>query len=344
MKKIIFFIIITSIGAFSQNFYVIGSDNNITNKCEYVNLTDCSKIQIPLCSTFGTSGDIAVDSSNNLFFINNGRFLFKQNENETSCIQLGEFPIISQNNVASINALVFSGNGKLYAVSKQSSGTSRLYEYSFANGIVELGLLPAQTISLGDLFFFENRLFLTCKNQNGTEVNLLEVNVENPIQSQILMPLIDVVPPFGAFSTYINGMSKSYLLSRSFIENEGKVYELNIPLQTTTLLSCGVNALLNGADSYYELSTPLKTNNFLKKDIQIVINNPAKNNIIFNSKFDFDLLESVIIYDIAGRLSKKFNLNIDIDLPISNLKNGLYLIEIKTKKGQIINQKLIINN
>lgn len=312
------------------------------NSCQLVNMSNCTKTNIPLCAS-SLSGDIAVDGNENLYYINDGNVLLKQNHNETTCQSLGTFPSISPSNTITINSLVVDSNNDVYASGTNSNSPikGRFYKYNPSTGIVEIGLLPNDAIPLGDLFFFENRLFLTCRNNAFTDTFLLEINVANPSISSTYMNL-NGISPFGAFSTYANGVSKSYLLTRGF--TQGKIYELNIPLQTITLLSCDLNTLLNGADSYYELSDPLRVNSVANPIKYFNVKNPARTSIDIDTNIDNDMVKSLALYDITGRRTTDFKLTDKLGLPIAGLNPGLYILQLVTIDGVLYNQKIVIKN
>ena len=96
----------------------------------------------------------------------------------------------------------------------------------------------------------------------------------------------------------------------------------------------------NGSDSghvrIYDLSSTLSVDNFILSNININPN-PAKENVKIELK-DGVLLQNINIYNNLGQFiikSKKLKVN------TSNLKSGLYFLEIITNKG-ISSKKLII--
>jgi len=257
MKKIYLLLVFISLNAFSQPFYLISENDQtgVGNICNFYNVSDCSKSPVNLCPANNTALSIAVNQTGNLYTSVDSK-LMRQNQGETNCTQIGTFPQTSNNNFPLINALIADHSGNIYATgNKQNSPyDSRLYKYSSGNGITELGVLPSQILSLGDLFFYENKLFLIGRDFSFSTIFLIEVNIQNPSLSTIITTL-DVLP-YGAFSTYNNGVSKVYLTVRGF--SAGKLYELDMNSFTTTLLNCPLEALLNDAASYYPLSNPYK--------------------------------------------------------------------------------------
>lgn len=349
MKKL-YFLSLLSWSAFSQTFYVVGlnEETESGNSCQLVNLQDCSKTPITLCTTSDITGDIAVDSSGNLYFVDASRALLRQNHNEITCEQIGTFPLISGSNPY-VNALVVDSNGYLFAVANPALGSGiqrgRLYKYSASEGIVELGLLPPQTVSTGDLFFFENRLFLIAKDVIANTTFLLEVNIIHPELSTVYMAINTIIPPYGAFSTYNEGVSKSYLLSRAFVVGEGTINEVSIPQQTITLMGCNVNALVGGADAYYELSNSLLSISSYTPSVNYFnVVNPATYKIVIDTNINSNTIKSLSLFDITGRKAKDFVFQRNIDLPVFDVKSGMYILELNTADGSRYRQKVLIKN
>ena len=51
--------------------------------------------------------------------------------------------------------------------------------------------------------------------------------------------------------------------------------------------------------------------------------------------------EQVMIFDMTGRLMKHFNN--DVNLDISDLSNGLYMIRVVTDEGKLYTEKFVIS-
>jgi len=350
MKKI-YCLLLLSFSAYSQIFYEIGTNEETGsgNTCKLVNLSNCTKSEIVLCATIGTSGDIAVDRANNLYYISSGKFLYKQNLIDNTCELIGTFPIHPPALNISVNALVADTNGNLYASAtdpNSNNDNAILYKYTPNEGIIELGFLIPHHRSLGDLFFFENRLFWLSRNHSLSQSSLVEVNIIHPNLSTIYMDLTNFnIAPYGAFSVLYNGFSKSYLLQQGFVEGQGKIFELDIPQQTVTLINCYMNATLNGADAYYEFSNPLNNHEYAISELPYFrIQNPIRDNIVLDTNVSYKNITEINLFDLSGRNAKKFTKNIEINLPISELASGLYNLNIKTNNGQFYNQKVVIQH
>lgn len=68
---------------------------------------------------------------------------------------------------------------------------------------------------------------------------------------------------------------------------------------------------------------------------------PSNDFIYLDSKMQ---IESIAIFDISGKLVLQLaNYNSDIPIPISTLKNGMYLVKIQTEQKQQIIKKLLVN-
>lgn len=111
-------------------------------------------------------------------------------------------------------------------------------------------------------------------------------------------------------------------------------------------------AIANVADNLFDSALFIKANSFkntslgetsFKKNNLSMFPNPAKNKILFKPNQIDKNLKSLKIFDLYGKKVKTFE-NIDFDNPeldISDLKNGIYLVEIEYDNAIKFQLKLI---
>jgi hypothetical protein len=85
-------------------------------------------------------------------------------------------------------------------------------------------------------------------------------------------------------------------------------------------------------------SIALDTNNILDQESFVIIPNPATDSFILNKD-----VESVAIYDITGKLISKFKGSITkgASFDVSEMKSGIYIVEVQNDFGQKMSSKLI---
>jgi hypothetical protein len=155
-----------------------------------------------------TYTDIAIDYLNNIYYVSAWGSLYRKNTNDSSCEFLGKFG----DNLGTINSLVADSNVLLYA-SGNSNGVGVLYKYDINLGVFsELGSLPTNYIASGDLFFYEDRLFLTAQNITTSKYCIIEINMIQPEISCFYMDLNNL-EALSAFSVNYGTFSKSYILT-----------------------------------------------------------------------------------------------------------------------------------
>jgi hypothetical protein len=170
---------------------------NISNSNESIDY-----LCLPTANVNELYSDMAIDQSNNLYYVTSDSGLYKRNNTNSTCEYLGQF---SNGNT---NSLVADSGHLLYAVSIENN-VIKLYNYNNNSGVfTSMGYLPTGYTPSGDLFFYENRLFLT------TSSGILEINMINPSQS---CNFIDLNLPslYAAFSINYGTYSKAYIISNA---------------------------------------------------------------------------------------------------------------------------------
>lgn len=333
MPRIIFILLLTS-KVFSQNFYVnspnniLGSSKLYTNYYE-VNISQCTSIQQNICLNLeGNTGDIATDSDNNIYSSIGGD-LYKYNSISQNCEFVTTLP------PSTVSAMIADSQGNIY-----TAGT-KIYKYSpISNNFTLLGNLPPQTTAIGDFFFFENRLFLTCEITNSNNSTLLEVNLSNPSLSTNYMSLGNLYP-YAATSVNVGSTSKCYIISGN--SSQSTIREIDIISQTISPIICTLNYGIFGAASYYSQSNVLNNDQFNANEPYIKIINPAIEFINIDSNIDKSEFKTINLFDVTGRIARKYEAN-NKDLDISGIQSGYYILSIELSNLQKYNLKVIIKN
>ncbi|MBK1895402.1 T9SS type A sorting domain-containing protein [Chryseobacterium paridis] len=324
----------------SQEFYVdttLNFTSNV-NKVYKLNVSNTSQVEETFCAPTNPANevytDIAIDVSNNLYYVTTSGSLYRKNSSNATCEFLGDFT----NPYGSIKALVSDSGPYLYAV----GSPTKLYKYEISTGTFSyMGDLPAGQYIAGDLFFYNRRLFAT------TLTGILEINMNTPSASCPFINFGVLSNLFSAFSIHYGSYSKVYVIGSS--ASGSTLYELDMinkvlgpPIRT-------YNYQINGAAAYYDLtgieSTCIPTlgvNETNTTGIYFNVINPTKNNIICKTNIERDQITSIQLFDNSGRLIKDFSSQNSIEkLDISDLSHGQYLLIVTTKNGEKYTKKII---
>jgi hypothetical protein len=183
--------------------------------------------------------DMAIDTSGNLYWISIGGSLYTRKLNDTSSCQfLGVW------GNSEVNSLVCDVSGNVYAAGTNYRGdTAELFEYQPKTKIFStLGILPF--FSLGDLFFYEGRLFLIGGN------SIAEITIADPSQSCIYMNLGKLEMVYAAFSIQNGNCSDAYVINTG--NTSSTLYKVNLYAKTISAPLCTYPFVINGAASIYK--------------------------------------------------------------------------------------------
>lgn len=354
MKKIIFYILLViSINSYSQSFFVNTVDNTqLINNVYQFDISNSTEIIETICPPTNNIGqyfentytDIAIDKDNNMYYVSGWGSLYKKIINDSTCHYMGKFAPI----IGTINSLVADSSDFLYA-SGNLNGVAVLYKFDIISGVFyEIGNLPVNYLASGDLFFYNNSLFLTCINTANSNSNpcIIEVNMINPSKSCFYMNISNEA--IGAFSIDYGSHSKAYIIT-SNLTNSSSIYEVDMVNKQVGNLITSYNYIIYGAASKYALTSTNSICENLSTDVNIInksylhINNPARNSIKINTNIEKCDISSIHLFDITGKFIKSFNNDIR-NLDISNISNGIYMLILNTKNGNKYSQKVIIEN
>lgn len=343
LKKVFFGVFFISIPLCSQSFYVnavTGSNSNI-NKVYRLDVLTTIQTDQPFCPPTGSTNevytDIAIDPSNNLYYVTTSGLLYRKNNSGSSCEFLGDFTTP----YGSIKALTADSGSYIYA----TGSPNKLYRYDINAGTFSyLGDLPSGQYVSGDLFFYDRRLFVS------TFTGILEINMVNPSLSCPYMALgISGMNIYGAFSINYGSFSKAYAISYS--SPNSTLFELDMvnkqigpPIRTYAYQ-------INGAAAVYDListnstcsQTPLAVQETGTSGTYFEVINPVKNTIICKTNVESPQITSIRLFDSSGRLIKDFSGQSNLErLDVSDISGGIYLLTLGTKKGETYTKKIII--
>ncbi len=335
--------------SFPQNFYVVSQrDVPLINKTFMLNVNNCDSFPIFTCPPTNNVNQLPenqyTDMSINyttMYFVSGWGSLYSRNLNDTiSCQYLGNFNY-------NINALATANTGVIYAAG-QVSGVCKLFKYQ-GGAFSLIGNFPSNFFSAGDLFFYENRLFMTGTTSDFTSGYIVEVDVNNPSLSCYYMPLPNL-HPWGAFSINSGNVSRVFIISTN--DNAGihtsSLYEINMAAKTMGPLMCTYPYFIHGAATVYSYGTagntlcdptaiPSLTSEFVFR-----INNPVANSILIESNIEPSQIQGLGIFNVSGEMIefvKGENYSPVID--VSRLPAGIYVLRLNTIGGVQYQQKLI---
>ena len=251
----LFFLLKISAQTFYANMVI---DYPVENKTFQLNVMNCDTPKIYSCSPTNNIlqypenvyTDIAIDTSQNIYYVSGWGSLYTRKLNDTSsCRFLGTF------DNSSINALVTNVNGTVFAAGNFNS-ICTLYKYEpQTHAFSVIGNFPPNYFSSGDLFLYEGKLFLTATNSTFTNSFLVDVNLSNPSQSCYYMNLLNL-HPWGAFSIKYNSYSKAYIISVDNISTNNytsTLFEIDLTSRTIAQLICVYPFDITGAASIYNI-------------------------------------------------------------------------------------------
>ncbi len=350
----------------SQTFYVNSGANpnmpaNYTYKlnaiiCDTLETDSLSNVTIHTCPATDQPGttidstytDIAIDKHENIWYVTTNGFLYKRKINDTStCQYIGDFT----SQYSGTNGLVADDNDNIYAAAN-ANDTCKIYKYNPISGFSYIGHLPKDVYCNGDIFFFERRLFMTATDPDIDSTFLYEINLNAPEQSCYYMPLNNM-QSWGAFAIK-NGISTRVLVSTTDLSSyTSNLVEIDIPNKKILDTFCRYPFLIRGGGAYYSTLgdtshcpyTPNGITSYNNPTKYLTILNPANNIIRIESNINQTEISSINLYDIYGKRVKAYSpQDYPKQLEISEFPTGLYILEIKTTKGEIHLNKLLKSN
>jgi hypothetical protein len=345
---------LASIHLLSQTFYV-SVPQKYDNKGFELHVNVCDSLPMYVCPAPADTpinnggfyfGDMAMDSSN-FYYVSVAGNLYSRGINDSNCQYLGEFG-------HNINALVADCNGKLYASGTKQNVCKLLVYDVAAHTFTDLGVLPLHCYSSGDLFFYENRLFLTAVSNQSGFTFLEEINILNPSLSCYYMPLPGGIFPYGAFSVDYRAYSKVFITNHINNSNWASLREIDITNKSVGPEICLYPFDIWGATTMYgktnvtEFCTPVPVPiiptsgvaNGIEPLPYVNIRNPATGHIDLNANLDDAQIAFMGLRDMTGKLVKRFTTSTLLE--ISELAGGLYVFELRTTSGESYRRKLII--
>jgi Secretion system C-terminal sorting domain len=323
---------------FCQVFYV-NRINYYTyeNELFEANLSDCTLTPITICPPISSEYyDIAADAIGNLYLGAADGNLYRQNLETGSCALLGFTD-------TGINALVADTKSYVYG-----AGPGGIFKYNVvANTFEFMGTIPEPYMSAGDMFFYDERLFLTVITTDFTTTALLEIKTGNTADSCI----VGTIPfSYAAFAIDYGEYSKAYLIDT---DNYGNNFLKEVDMETYTVgdeicffdnsnnMSYGI---LGAATVYertsFETSCILDTDTFTEYYINIA--NPCYEHINLETNIDHSYFSNLTLYDMTGRIIKQVKPENILNFDVQGIASGSYIIQFEVSgKGSIARQIII---
>lgn len=342
----------------AQQFYVNTSINTVTkdNKTYLFSLdscqvnTDTSDYEIFTCADPNRFNDIAVDHQNNIWYLNEQGELYKRNLNDSNCQYIGRAPGSPH------TALVADTVGNIYLagglVKRNNIITSGLISKYDGNNFSIVDTLPIGMYSAGDLFFYEDKLFLTAASSGDDSLYLAEININAPQHSCYYMSLDDMVP-WAAFSTHEeSGKDRVFIMSVHKPDyDRTTLIEIDIPNKKILDTICTYPFIARGAAARFPAiwtttscpTPPASISQVPSKYADISILNPTTGFIRINSSMTASDIATIELYNTAGTKLKAFQPSqFPNMLDVSEVSAGLYILHVKTRHGGNINKKLLV--
>ncbi|RYJ45140.1 T9SS type A sorting domain-containing protein [Flavobacterium beibuense] len=341
---------------FSQQAYITATDMIYTGSQWYtenylyeINLNDLSLQEINTCNSnsyySNAIKDIGIDSNNSIYYCKSTDFyVISINGNEycESIYNTVYYPL---------NSLCVAGSS-IYATG-YTNNNAYMYQYNIELETFEvMGSLPNNIRPLGDLFFYENKLFLVCQETDSSFYEIYQINMQNVSESCPYMSFEDYLPegyhPNGAFSINNGDSSTPYIVVYSTYLDNSTLHELDLQNKILYPQVMELPGKVEGAAALYDLfSTDAVCNSLDIPDTRqasnyINITNPVTNKIEIETNISQnDILESRL-YDISGRIIRDFSSKSFDEFYVSGASSGTYILELKLSTGQRISKKIII--
>lgn len=338
--------ILSSISMSGQEFFVNRLDDGpIENSLYKVELATGVATELPICPPYLATDnapelqylDMAQDAQGNFWFVTGTGALYTLHATTGTCDYKGTFGQV-------INALEADVLGHIYAAGNQN-GVCTLLRYDIASGVfLNIGDFGQGVYSSGDLFYFENRLFLCCTNDELTAGSLVEVNIAAPEQSCGIMDLGTVLP-FGAFTVCTNGVSQPYLVSQE-TPTSFAVRTLDLTNETVGGVLFSLPFTVVGAARFYDLShSPVPcvagTRDYTKNDCLRLVN-PARERIIITTDLQPEFVIGGFLYDCSGRIIRRSGNGQIPDFDIAGIEEGLYFLEVCLADGSRCGKTVVV--
>lgn len=341
----------------AQQFYVsaspFGTPDNKTYKLHIDScgtFTDSTNLPIFTCHSSGHINDIAIDKDNTLWYITDTIInktiysaLTKRKLSDSNCQFVAQFPF------SSMNSLVADTIGNIYITGGYGGGW--LYKYD-GNNLSVIDSLPKHMAPAGDLFFYNNRLFVTCNSSSLDTAYIAEYNFNDPGQACYYMPL-GKMQPYSAFTIHKEAASDRVFILDVHTPNYDKtsLIEIDIPNKKILNTLCTYPIVARGAASRYpavwdstSCPPPSGISSHTKVSDDLRIYNPANDRIVVKTSVESSEIVHVDLFSLSGMKIKSYTKSeFPNNLDISAIPIGLYILQVKINTGQVWNKKVLKN-
>ena len=358
MKALTFLFIMISIPCFSQDFYVNTFNSSYDNNMFLLNTQDDSVEEHNICLPTNGNGlisdsiyfDLATDAENDMYFVTPIGSLYKKSGQDGTCEFLGGFP-----ESPFINSLVAGANKILYAAGYDpNTEIGMLYTYDGNTGVfTTLGSLPDGQTPSGDLFFYNDRLFVVCgnlTNPTNPESAILEINLENTETSCYYMSLEDLIV-FGAFTVFkTEDFTYCYIMTSNDPNDPQNSALIEIYMETQEIGDTirTYDFPVYGADAYYKLNSTYPTCQSLGLDnlddestyFNFIV--PSSNLLKFNTNIPLERISNISAYNHLGQKVISYSTISTSYLNTSKLKSGIYLFQVEIDDSSLMTRRVVI--
>lgn len=338
----------------AQYFYINSAPAMVgDNKIYYLHtdtcgtFTDSTNLPIESCQSIKFYSDIAMDRDSTLWYlldtvINNIRChgLIKRKLSDTNCQFVLKFPYHG------FNSLVADSLNNIYAVGMGGI----LFKYD-GSSLSSIDTLPQHMIPAGDLFLYNNRMFLTCRSTGNDSLYLTELNLDNRGEPCYHMSL-DGLDAWAAFALEKEGApDRAFVITVNTSNNTSTLVEIDIDNKKILSPKCTYPFLAWGAAAYYpavwDSTTCPPPSSINKQSLQaeyVTVLNPVNGKIRIKTNIKSSSLNLIDLYDISGRKVKNYSpKDFPENLDVYDLSGGLYMLRLSSKEGGIYSEKVLIS-
>jgi hypothetical protein len=209
-------------------------------------------------------------------------------------------------------------------------------------------------------FTANDYLYYTIRFQNNGTASAIDIRIEDLLDSKLDEESVRMVSSSHNYTMTRNGNHlewefKNIYLPPSTVNINGSMGYVEFKIKAKPGFQVG-DIIPNNASIYFDSNPAIVTNTFNTKFLNALSNttfavgnlvlypNPATNNVQISLVNSTEKIETVLLYDMLGKEVKKVEItsNETINLNVSDLSKGVYLVEINTENNLKTIKKLVI--